>query len=131
MEEEILEEEISTTENSELDESILNNIKKLLGLSETDTSFDTDVIIHINSAFMVLNQLGVGPIAGFRISNSDTKWSDYVSEDSNLEALKTYIHLKVKIVFDPPLSSTVMDAHKEVIKEMEWRLNVGAESKGG
>lgn len=130
MEEEILEEG-STIENSELDKSILNSIKKLLGLSESDTSFDTDVTIHINSAFMILNQLGVGPEKGFRISNSEAKWTGYVSDNTDLEALKTYIYLKVKIIFDPPLSTTVMEAHKEVVKEMEWRLNVNAESKGG
>ena len=103
----------------------------MVGISKEDLSFDDDILIHINSAFMILNQLGVGPIAGFSISDSSKKWKDYIPEIQNLEAVKTYIHLKVKIVFDPPLSTTVMEALKQTISELEWRLNVNAESKGG
>lgn len=132
MEDEIVEPTENVEEIKDVSEnSILDDIKKLVNISKEDTSFDTDIIIHINSSFMVLNQLGVGPEAGFRISDSSTKWIDYLNIEDDLEAVKTYIYQKVKLVFDPPLSTTVMDALKESIKEAEWRLNVKAESKGG
>lgn len=109
-------------------ESILQSIKKLIGITEDYTAFDLDIIIHINSVFMILNQMGVGPEGGFSISDESAVWSDYLPEDNkNLEAVKTYIYLKVKMVFDPPLSSAVMEATKQMISELEWRLNVEAE----
>lgn len=109
-------------------ESILQSIKKLLGMTEDYTAFDADIIIHINSVFMILNQLGIGPANGFSISDENTVWSDYLPEDNkNFEAVKTYIYLKTKIVFDPPMSSAVMEAMRQMISELEWRLNVEAE----
>lgn len=133
MEEENIENEVETSEINQngVKDSILNDTKKSNGLSEDNTSFDSDIIILINSAFMILNQLGVGPETGFRISDSSTTWSEYIKPEDDLEAVKTYIHLKVKLVFDPPLSSTVMEAYKQAVAELEWRLNVNAESKGG
>lgn len=111
-------------------DSILISIKKLLGIEEDYTHFDIDLIMHINSAFMVLNQLGVGPTEGFSISDETATWSDFISEDNkNFEGVKTYVQQKVKLVFDPPLSSAVIDSMKETIKEFEWRLNVAAEIK--
>ena len=80
---------------------------------------------------MILSQLGVGPITGFSISDSSKKWKDYLPDTEDFEAVKTYIYLKVKIIFDPPLSTTVMEALKQTISELEWRLNINAESKGG
>ena len=112
-----------------VDDSILDSIKKLLGIASDYTNFDTDTIIYINSAFMVLNQLGVGPEEGFKITGKDESWSSYITDNDNLEAVKSYIHLKVKVAFDPPLNSTVMEAHKQLISEYEWRLNV--QSEGG
>ena len=113
-----------------MEESILTSIKKLLGLTEEYTNFDTDIIIHINSAFMVLNQIGVGPEEGFSIEDDSSTWDEYIPEDvKKLEAVKTYIYLKVKIVFDPPQSGIVMEAIKQSIAEYEWRLNVQNESK--
>jgi hypothetical protein len=109
--------------------SILNDIKKLLGIAPDYTNFDTDIIININSVFMILNQLGVGPKEGFKITGANETWDNYIDEDDDLEAVKTYIWLKVKIVFDPPLNSTVMEAHKQMISEYEWRLNI--QSEGG
>lgn len=120
--------DISIEEN-EIENSILNSIKKLLGIAPEYTQFDTDLIMHINSVFMVLNQLGVGPSKGFRISSSKEKWDSYITDNDNLDAIKTYIHLKVKVVFDPPLNSTVMEAHKQMISELEWRLNVQVEEE--
>ncbi len=112
-------------------DSILTSIKKLLGIAEDYKHFDNDIIIHINSVFMILNQLGVGPANGFSISDEFATWADYLPEDNkNFEAVKTYIHLKVKLIFDPPLSSTVAEAMKQMISELEWRLNVEAESGG-
>lgn len=118
-----MEEEILTPEETEeISTSILDDIKKLLNLSKENTSFDTDIIIHINSVFMILNQLGVGPVEGFRISDSTTKWESYITNIDDLDSIKTYIYLKVKMIFDPPLSTTVTESFKESIKEFEWRL---------
>ena len=107
-------------------ESILTSIKKLLGIAEENTDFDADIIMHINSVFTTLTQLGVGPSEGFSITGADDFWSDFVTE--NLEAVKSYVYLKVRLIFDPPASATISDALKETIYELEWRLNVGAES---
>ena len=106
-----------------MNESILSSIKKLLGISETCTDFDTDIIIHINTVFMILNELGVGPILGFKITDKNDTWDDYLDDISNLEAIKTYIYLKVKLIFDPPINSSTIESIKESIRELEWRIN--------
>ena len=108
-------------------DSILTSIKKLLGITEEYENFDQDIIMHINSAFMILNQLGVGPKSGFSINDKSSTWNEFIPESSNLEAVKTYVHLKVKLMFDPPLSSTVIEAIKSQINELEWRLNVSVD----
>lgn len=108
-------------------DSVLTSIKKLLGITEEYENFDQDIIMHINSAFMILNQLGVGPKSGFSISDKSSTWNEFIPESSNLEAVKTYVHLKVKLMFDPPLSSTVIEAIKSQINELEWRLNVSVD----
>lgn len=105
-------------------DSILDSIKKLLGPTETYTYFDPDIILHINTVFAVLNQLGVGPQNGFMITGSSETWSDYLSDAKLLELVKTYVYLKVKLIFDPPLGSSAMDAVKSLIDEMEWRIIV-------
>lgn len=111
-------------------ESILTSIKKMIGgIDEDCTAFDTDIIIHINSALAVLTQLGIGPAEGFSISDSSAKWIDFLTDDKKFEMVKTYVYMKVKLVFDPPLSSAVIEAMKQSIAEFEWRLNVLAESK--
>ena len=112
-----------------MEESILISIKKLLGIPAEYTNFDTDIIIHINTVFMVLNQLGVGPEEGFRIEDDSATWEDYIPDEApKLDAVKSYIYLKVKLVFDPPLSGTVAAAINQSINEYEWRLNVQANS---
>ena len=111
-------------------ESILTSIKKLLGIAEEDTNFDQDLIMHINSVFMILTQLGVGPSKGFSIKDENDVWSDFIPEQSSLEAVKSYVYMKVRLIFDPPLSSAVEDAINRNISELEWRLNVGAENGG-
>lgn len=112
-----------------MDDSILISIKKMLGMEENYNVFDTDIIIHINTIFMTLNQLGIGPSSGFKIEDDSAIWSEYIDEDSDLEAVKTYIYLKVKLLFDPPLSSSVIEVMKQSIAELEWRLNVQTSSK--
>ncbi len=109
-------------------DSILTSIKKLLGIAEKYEHFDTDIIMHINSAFSVLTQLGVGPPEGFRIEDNSAEWSDFL-QDNRLDFIKTYIHLKVKLVFDPPLSSAVIESINRQISELEWRINVSVDPK--
>ena len=109
-------------------ESILTSIKKLLGLAEDDTSFDMDVIMHINSVFMVLSQLGIGPEKGFFIEDETSTWNDYLMDSTQLELVKSYIYLKVKLLFDPYTSSSAQESANRMINEFEWRLNVAAES---
>lgn len=110
-------------------ESILNTIKKMLGPSEEYDQFDTDIITHINTVFMTLTQLGVGPSDGFYIEDDTTTWLEFVPDLKNFQAIKTYIYLKVKLVFDPPQSSSVIEAMNKQIAELEWRLNHAAETK--
>lgn len=110
-----------------MDYSILDTIKQLLGIQSDYTAFDTDIIVHINSAFMALNQLGVGPTECFSIDGSGENWAEFVDKSIDLEAVKTYIYLKVRTIFDPPSSSVVMEAMNKNISELEWRLNVQVE----
>ena len=111
-------------------DSILQSIKKLLGLDENYDAFDDDVMMHINSVLMILTQLGVGPKNGFSITGEEETWGDYLGEDiSKLSAVKTYVYLKVKTMFDPTSSSVVSEATKEMLKELEWRLNSEIEYK--
>lgn len=107
-------------------ESILLSIKKLIGgLDSTSSEFDDDLVIFINSTFSVLNQLGVGPKKPFSISDEYAEWSEF--ECNNIEAVKEYMYLKVRLVFDPPSSGSVMDAFKRRADELEWRMNVMSE----
>lgn len=107
--------------------SILTSIKKLLGITESCTDFDTDIIMHINTVLMTLNQLGVGT-EGFRIEDKNAVWSEFIKSDK-LAATKSYVYLRVKLLFDPPLNSAIIEAIKESIRELEWRLNVRVESE--
>lgn len=109
-------------------DSILNSIKKLIGISEDDSFYDTDLIIHINSAFMILKQIGVGPDSGFSIHDETSTWDEFTNNDLDLEPVKTYVYQKVKLCFDPPTSSGAMDALEKSIKEIEWRLNVAKDT---
>ena len=107
-------------------DSILDTIKKMLGIESTDTAFDVDVIVNINSVFMLLNQLGIGPINSFSISGKDETWDQFLNDNTKLEAVKTYMYLKVRVLFDPPTISAVLDSLNRQITELEWRLNVQA-----
>lgn len=108
-------------------DSILISIKKLLGITPEYSHFDPDIVMHINSAFSVLNQLGVGPAKGFRIDGEGAEWSEFLRGDSRLEFVKTYIYLKVKLGFDPPLNSAVIESINRQISELEWRINVSVD----
>ena len=109
-------------------ESILTSIKKLLGIAEEYNHFDPDIIMHINSVFMILNQIGVGPSEGFTIEDETSVWTDFISDPEKIEAVKSYMHLKVKLLFDPPLGSAVTETMNRLISELEWRINVVAEN---
>lgn len=104
-------------------ESILGSIKKNLGLHEEDTNFDADLIMHINSVFSILFQMGVGPKDNpFTITGSDETWDDFINDNFKINMVKSYVEKKVKQLFDPPLSSSVNESLKMVIAELEWRL---------
>lgn len=110
-----------------MEQSILKSTKKILNIGEDDTSFDLDVMTHINTAFSHLQQLGIGPDAGFQIEDATTEWAELLGEASTLpviNSVKAYIHLKVRLVFDPPTLPHVLNALKEALTEAEWRLNV-------
>lgn len=109
-------------------ESILTSIKKLLGIEESYTHFDSDLIMHINSVFMILTQMGVGPSEGFSISDDTAGWSDFIEDETYLDSVKSYIYLKVKLLFDPPLTSAVMESTNKLISELEWRLYMAADT---
>lgn len=110
-------------------ESILNSVKSHLGISEDETHFDSDIIIHINSVFSILRQMGVGPETTFSIVDEKAIWSDFTDDDIDFSEVKTYMYLKVKLVFDPPASSSVLSAIERQISELEWRLTVSASNK--
>ena len=109
-------------------ESILTSIKLLLGITEDYDYFDAHIITHINSVFMILTQLGVGPPEGFIINDKSNTWNEFIPDGKNLELVKSYVHLKVRTLFDPPSSSVVMESTNRMINEFEWRLNAAAES---
>lgn len=114
-------------ENKKLDDdrkSILNSIKKLLGLTKECTDFDTDIKIHINTIIMNLDQLGVIIPKSFKVEDENQTWDEIIKDDTKLDSIITYVYLRVKLVFDPPLSSAVIEANKETIRELEWRITV-------
>lgn len=109
-------------------DSILNSIKKLIGYEPDYNRYDTDLIIHINTALSTLTQLGVGSSSGFFITDSSANWNDFIGEVDNLESVKTYVYVKVKLVFDPPPTAAAIDALNKLANELEWRINNSAES---
>ena len=111
-----------------MENSILNTIKKMLGLSEEMKEFDEDILIHINSAFMILQQLGVGPEQEFMITGDEETWRDFMEDDMRrFQSVKLYIYYKTKLGFDPYSSSSVNSQAQEFIKELEWRLRIKSE----
>ena len=110
-----------------METSILTSIKKMLGIAEDYTEFNEDIITHINSVFLNLTQLGVGPEEGFMIKDDTAVWEDFINDSIQLQAVKTYVYLKVKLLFDPPLSSSVTESINRMIAELEWRLNAAVD----
>ena len=110
-----------------METSILTSIKKLLGVAEDYAEFDEDIMTHINSVFLNLTQLGVGPEEGFMIKDDTAEWEDFINDSVQLQAVKTYVYLKVKLLFDPPLSSSVTESINRMIAELEWRLNAAVD----
>lgn len=107
-----------------MEDSILASTKKILGISPEFSNFDLDIITHINAAFTIIKQLGVGPTTGFMIYDETSKWQDFLSNDNPmLNLVKTYLYLKVRSLFDPPTTSYHITAMKELVSEYEWRLN--------
>ena len=108
-------------------DSILISIKKLLGIAEDYEQFDVDIIMHINSVFAILTQLGVGPTEGFYIEDDGPEWSDYLEDNRLIETVRSYMYMKVRLMFDPPTSSAVMESMNRMISELEWRINVAVD----
>ena len=109
-------------------ESILTSIKKLIGLTEEYKVYDPDIIIHLNSTFMILRQLGVGPEDGFIIEDENSFWTDFIPADNKLfEGVKTYVYARARLIFDPPQSSIVKECLEKTVAEFEWRLKEEAE----
>lgn len=109
--------------------SILTSIKKLLGIAAEYEHFDADIIMHINSVFMTLNQLGVGPSEGFRITDEDSTWDEFLPDGKNIEAVKSYMYMRVKLMFDShSMASNVIESYNRQISEFEWRLNVAVDT---
>lgn len=104
-------------------ESILESIKKLLGIPKDYTAFDVDVVVHINTAFAVLNQLGLGPDFGFSIEGYEEVWDDYIVSH-NMSMVKTFIYLKVRLAFDPPSSTALIESMQRTLDELTWRLEI-------
>ena len=105
-----------------MENSILKSTKKILGLDEDYTAFDLDIITHINSTFSILNQLGIGPSDGFSIEDANTQWEDYGLPERELKMVRTDVYLKVRLLFDPPTVSFLIDLANDQIKEHEHRL---------
>lgn len=106
-----------------METSILNSTKKVLGIAETYTAFDLDIITHINASFSVLFQLGIGPTEGFMIEDALPVWTDFPAPQHMINLIKTYIILKVRLLFDPPSTSYLIEATKDQIEQYEWRLS--------
>lgn len=112
------------------EESILDSIKKLLGIDHDFTDFDPDIIIYINSALMVLSQIGIGN-NNYNISGYEELWSDFLESKTYLSAAKSYVYLKCRLIFDPPANSFVTESINKQLSELEFRLNVRSENKDG
>lgn len=115
--------------SEKMNNSILSSVKKMLGLPEEYDAFDLDIITYINSAFTVLTQLGVGPADGFMIDDKTAIWSDFMPDMRFYQLVKSYVVLKVRLLFDPPISSAVLECYKTQINEYEWRLKTMVETE--
>lgn len=110
-------------------DSILNTVKKALNVPEEDDAFNPDIIMHINSVFSTLHQLGVGPPEGFRIDDDTTEWVELLNGDNRLNNVKSYVYLCVRMMFDPPGTSFTITAFEKKIEELAWRINLQREEE--
>lgn len=115
---------MSNTLGTPVKDSILQSTKKLLGLEAAYDAFDLDITTHINSAFSALFQAGVGPLEGFFIEDADDTWTQFIGSKPHINDVKSYIYLRVRMLFDPPTSSFGLAAVEKQIEELIWRLNV-------
>lgn len=111
-----------------MDNSILTSIKKMLGPEEDDVHFDSDIIMCINTALSILTQAGVGPAEGFRITDKTATWKDFIGEVKYLEFVKSFVHIRAKLLFDPPTNSTLVKAFETEANELLWRINAAIET---
>lgn len=109
--------------------SILTSVKLNLGLAEDYTIFDPTIIMHINTALGILGDLGVGSESGFAIEDKNDTWEDFLGTDLRLNSVKTYVSLRVRMLFDPPTTSFQIDASEKQIEMLEWRIGVYRESR--
>lgn len=120
---------LGNAKGGDIMDSILNNVKKLLGIDSDDDSFDVDVMTIINSTILSLAQMGIGPSNGFIVTSIENEWADWiVTPTINLEGIKTYLYLKTKLIFDPPTNSTVIEAFNKSLSELEWRMMLAVET---
>lgn len=108
--------------------SILSDVKTSLGIPTELNAFDADIILHINSELMTLNQIGIGPASGFILTNGSEEWTDF-TDRTDISAIQQYVYLRVRMLFDPPNNSHVMTAMENKCSELIWRLNVQAETE--
>lgn len=108
--------------------SVLTSVKKTLNIAEDDTAFDPELVLHINSIFSVLNDLGVGPVEGYEIVDKEDTWESFLGVDPRLNKVKTYMYLRVRLLFDPPTTSYLIEATEKQVQELEWRINVQREA---
>lgn len=109
-------------------DSILTSVKKLVGLDESYTAFDADLIMYINGSLAIMTQLGVGPDTGFMIEDETATWSDFLGDDPRLNSVKNYVVLKTRLQFDPPQTGFHVTAIEKQIEELEWRINIQREA---
>lgn len=108
-------------------DSILTSVKKMLGIDASYDHFDTDLIMHINTVISILTQLGVGPAGGYAITGSEDTWTDWIGNNTSLLSVTSYIYLKVRLLFDPPTNSSLIESYNRLISELEWRIKIGSE----
>lgn len=112
-------------------DSILSTVKNSIGITDDYTHFDNDIIMHINTVLSTLYQLGIGPIGGYQINDGNDTWDDFLSGDPRINFVKTYICLRVRMLFDPPTAGPVIDAYNRQIDELTWRINVAVDPDEG
>lgn len=111
-----------------MEDSVLNSVKAIIGINEEDTAFDKELIIHINSVLSVLRQIGLSCTDKLLIHGSEETWADFIVDNDHIEEIKTYIGLRVRKIFDPPINQTTMTALNETISELEFRLNISMDT---